>query len=50
MAKISTYGDFVEDSFHLRSQYGLKIKDEKMVKKIINEIESQLIKKLQNAI
>ena len=25
MAKISTYGDFVEDSFHLRNKFGLKL-------------------------
>ena len=27
MAKISTNGDFVEDSFHLRNNFGFKIKD-----------------------
>lgn len=49
MAKISTSGDFVEDSFHLRSQYGLKIKDRSIIDSIINEIKNQLNQELQNA-
>ena len=33
MAKISTNGDFVEDSFHIRNEFGLKIdKDDSMKK------------------
>ena len=32
MAKISTSGDFVEDSFHLRSEYGLKINNSGILK------------------
>ena len=42
MAKISTNGDFVEDSFHLRSQYGLKIENTSQINNIINEINKQL--------
>ena len=49
MAKISTNGDFVEDSFHLRSQYGLKIKDRSIIDSIINEIKNKLNQELQNA-
>ena len=45
MAKISTYGDFVEDSFHLRSEYGLKIQNDEKIKKIKTEIENKLINK-----
>ena len=31
MAKISTNGDFVDDSFHIRNEFGLKIdKDDSM--------------------
>ena len=40
MVKISTNGDFVEDSFHLRNNFGFKIKDapsiEKLKKKSLN--------------
>ena len=32
MAKITTNGDFVEDSFHLRNSFGFKIKDELFIK------------------
>ena len=49
MAKISTNGDFVEDSFHLRSQYGLKIENKKLIDKIMNEINLELKKTLFNA-
>ncbi len=49
MAKISTSGDFVEDSFHLRSQYGLKIKDRSIIDSIINEIKYKLNQELRNA-
>ena len=50
MAKISTNGDFVEDSFHLRSQYGLKVKDNNIIKTIVNEIKNKLKEKLENVI
>ena len=30
--KITTNGDFVEDSFHLRNSFGFKIKDEFLLK------------------
>ena len=49
MAKISTNGDFVEDSFHLRSQYGLKIENRTLIDKISCEIEFKLKEKLSNA-
>ncbi len=49
MAKISTYGDFAEDSFHLRSEYGLKIENQNLVEKIINEIKNKLNESLKNA-
>ena len=42
MAKISTHGNFVEDSFHLRSQYGLKIENKKLLERITDEIKNQL--------
>ena len=38
MAKISTNGDFVEDSFHLRNNFGFKIKDELFIEKLKKEI------------
>ena len=44
MAKISTNGDFVEDSFHLRNEYGLKIENNSIIRKIMNEIEAELSK------
>ncbi len=44
MAKISTSGDFVEDSFHLRSEYGLKINNTNVVTKIITDIKNKLQK------
>ena len=31
-AKISTNGDFVEDSFHLRTEYGSKFTNENKIK------------------
>ena len=42
MAKISTNGDFVEDSFHLRSEYGLKIENKDSIKNLVNEIIDKL--------
>tara|TARA_B100000963_G_scaffold361613_1_gene398141 strand:+ start:707 stop:3268 length:2562 start_codon:yes stop_codon:yes gene_type:complete len=48
MAKISTNGDFVEDSFHLRSQYGLKIRDIDIINGIVDEIKKKLKQKLEN--
>ena len=50
MAKISTNGDFVEDSFHLRSQYGLKVKDNNIIQTLVNEIKNKLKEKLENVI
>ncbi len=38
MAKISTNGDFVEDSFHLRNNFGFKIKDALFIEKLKKEI------------
>ena len=38
MAKISTNGDFVEDSFHLRNNFGFKIKDKFFIAKLKKEI------------
>ena len=38
MAKISTNGDFVEDSFHLRNNFGFKIKDKLFIAKLKKEI------------
>ena len=42
MAKISTNGDFVEDSFHLRNNFGFKIKDKLFIEKLKKEIKSFL--------
>ena len=42
MAKITTNGDFVEDSFHLRNSFGFKIKDELFIKKLKKEITNFL--------
>ena len=35
---ISTNGDFVEDSFHLRNNFGFKIKDALFIEKLKKEI------------
>ena len=48
MAKISTNGDFVEDSFHLRNEYGLKIDKRNILIKIEQEIKSTLLMKENN--
>ena len=48
MAKISTYGDFVEDSFHLRNKFGFKIKDGEMTDNLIKEIKNSLNKISEN--
>ena len=48
MAKISTNGDFVEDSFHLRNEYGLKIDKRNILIKIEQEIKSILLMKEKN--
>ena len=48
MAKISTNGDFVEDSFHLRNEYGLKIDKRNILIKIEKEIKSTLLMKENN--
>ena len=42
MAKISTNGDFVEDSFHLRNQYGLKIDKTELLEDLISQIKKTL--------
>ena len=46
MAKISTNGDFVEDSFHLRNEFGMKVenKDEMihLKKKIYHTLKEGL--------
>ena len=39
MAKISTFGDFVEDSFHLRNEFGFKISDNLFIEKLKKEIK-----------
>ena len=48
MAKISTNGDFVEDSFHLRNQYGLKIDKNEFLEDLIDQIKSALLMKEEN--
>ena len=50
MAKISTNGDFVEDSFHLRTEYSSKIENQGTIKKIKNEIINKLNHNLRNVI
>ncbi len=50
MAKISTNGDFVEDSFHLRTEYSSKIQNKNAIKKIKNEIIDKLNHNLSNVI
>ena len=50
MAKISTNGDFVEDSFHLRSEYGSKIQNKIMITNLKTEIQNKLNQNLINAI
>jgi len=50
MAKISTYGDFVEDSFHLRSEYGLKINNTDVINKLVDEIKKKLLFRLNDVI
>ena len=49
MAKISTNGDFVEDSFHVRNEFGLKIDKDDSMKSIKKEIHVVLEKGLNNA-
>jgi len=49
MAKISTNGDFVEDSFHIRNEFGLKIDKDDSMKSIKKEIHVVLEKGLNNA-
>jgi [protein-PII] uridylyltransferase len=49
MAKISTNGDFVEDSFHIRNEFGLKIDKDDSMKSIKKEIHFALEKGLNNA-
>ena len=46
MAKISTNGDFVEDSFHLRNEFGMKIDN----KKIMLELQKEIIRTLKEGL
>ena len=48
MAKISTNGDFIEDSFHLRNKFGFKLRDEDYIHNLIIEIKTRLSKELSN--
>ena len=49
MAKISTNGDFVEDSFHLRNEFGMKIDNKKIMLELQKEIIRTLKEGLNNA-
>jgi len=46
-AKITTNGDFVEDSFHLRTEYGSKFTNENKIKVLESEIYKMLSQKLE---
>ena len=46
-AKISTNGDFVEDSFHLRTEYGSKFTSENKIKVLKSQIYKMLSQKLE---
>ena len=46
-AKISTNGDFVEDSFHLRTEYGSKFTSENKIKVLKPQIYKMLSQKLE---
>ena len=48
MAKISTNGDFVEDSFHLRNEFGMKIDNKKKMLELQKEIIRTLKEGLNN--
>ena len=46
-AKITTNGDFVEDSFHLRTEYGSKFTNEYKIKDLESQIYTMLSQKLE---
>ena len=46
-AKITTNGDFVEDSFHLRTEYGSKFTNENKIKDLESQIYTMLSQKLE---
>ena len=46
-AKITTNGDFVEDSFHLRTEYGSKFTDENKIRDLESQIYKMLSQKLE---
>ena len=48
-AKISTDGDFVEDSFHIRTEYGSKLLVHMQIKNLEAEIYKLLSRKVTNA-
>ena len=48
MAKISTNGDFVEDCFHIRNEFGMKVDNETFIKNLKSEILSSLTGVLKN--
>ena len=48
-AKISTDGDFVEDSFHIRTEYGSKLLGDMQIKNLEAEIYKLLSRKVTNA-
>ena len=48
-AKISTDGDFVEDSFHIRTEYGSKLLGHMQIKNLEAEIYKLLSRKVTNA-
>ena len=47
-AKISTNGDFIEDSFYLRNKFGFKLRDGEFSDNLINEIKLSLTKVPEN--
>ena len=48
MAKISTNGDFVEDSFHLRNEFGMKIDNEFLISELKKEISKSILRGLMD--
>lgn len=46
-AKITTNGDFVEDSFHLRTEYGSKLTNENKIRDLESQIYKMLSQKLE---
>jgi len=49
MAKISTNGDFAQDSFHIRNKFGFKLKDGKFLDELEKKIKLLLSNQLENA-